>query len=165
MACGLRRRLTAYAQLIACATAMCACGVTGAQRPADATVRSAPRQCAEDEPHPSYKRRTLRLGQREYKLLLGSCVSDVDAAAIVQAYFDNTVADRRASRIPPLRPFSDQHIYLIFTAGSWRSHPGEGFSNVEFAVSLDAPPGRFHMQFVSVKDGGVTLWADLEGVT
>jgi hypothetical protein len=141
-----------------------ACGVTAAARPIDVGAGGKPKPCVWDESHPTYKQRTLRVGQREYKVQLGRCVPDADAATILKAYGDDEVTDRRADRTP-LRPLSEERIYVITKAGSWRSYPEEGFANSEYALSLYAPEGFLHMQFVSVENGTVMLWGDTHGVT
>ena len=115
-------------------------------------------------PTPRTKQRTLRVGQREFKLRLGLCVPDAEAVAILRAYSSDQVMDRRANRTP-LRRFSEERIYFIFKAGSWRSHPEEGFANSEYAVSLCSPEGTLHLQFVSVENERVILWGDISGVT
>jgi hypothetical protein len=73
--------------------------------------------------------------------------------------------DRRGNRTPLRRRFSEERIYLIFKAGSWRSHPEEGFANSEYAVSLASSEGTLHMQFVSVENESVMLWGDIFGET
>jgi hypothetical protein len=85
-----------------------------------------------------------------------------DAAAILTAYRDDHVMDRRTSRTP-LRRSSEESVFEIFEAGSWRSE--EGFANVEYVVGLDSPAGTLHLQFVSVENGAVTLWGDEYGET
>jgi hypothetical protein len=127
--------------------------------------RGKPTPCVWDESHPTYKQRTLRVGQREFKLRLGLCIPDAEAVAILRAYSDDQVMDRRDKRTPLRRRFSEERIYLIFKAGSWRSQPEEGFANSEYAVSLASPEGTLHMQFVSVENERVMLWGDISGLT
>jgi hypothetical protein len=155
------RRLVTCGLIVACAV-MCACGVTSNPRPIDVGIRGKPKPCVWDESHPTYKQRTLRVGQREFKLRLGRCVPDAEAVAILRAYIDDQVMDRRANRTP-LRHSSAERIYLIFKAGSWRSESEAGFANSEYAVSLASPEGTLHMQFVSVETGSVMLWGDIFG--
>ena len=107
----------------------------------------------------------LQVGQREFKLRLGLCVPDAEAVAILRAYSDDQVMDRRAKRIPLRRRFSEERIYVIVKAGSWRSYSEEGFANIDYAVALASPEGTLHMQFVSVENERVMLWGDISGET
>jgi hypothetical protein len=118
-----------------------------------------------DESHPKYHARTFKIGQRKYKVSLGLCVRGVDAVAILKAYSEDMVVDRRVDRIPLRRSFSEEQIYEIFEAGSWRSDPEPGFANSEYVVGLVLSEGFLHLQFVSVDNDGVVLWAEEVGTT
>lgn len=144
MAHQLGRRLVTYGQLVACATVLAAGCVTRDARPIEVGGGGKPRPCVWDESHPTYRERTLRVDQRKFKLRLGLCVPHVEAVAILKAYRDDQVMDRRGDRSPLQRRFSEERIYLIFKAGSWQSYPG--FANSEYAVSLTSPEGTLHMQ-------------------
>jgi hypothetical protein len=91
-------------------------------------------------------------------------VPDADAVAILRAYSDDQVTDQR-EKPTPLRRSSEVRIGAIIMAGSWRSYSEKGFANSQYALSLDGPEGRFHMQFVSIENGIVMLWGDIAGET
>jgi hypothetical protein len=161
---GLGQRLTTYVQLVACTTMLCACGVTRDPRPANVGSGRKPTACVSDEAHPRYKQRTLRVGQRQFKVRLERCVPDATARAILRAYSDDQVMDHRTKRTS-LRPFSEERIDVILEAGSWRLYPEDGFAQSEYAVRLASPWGTLHMQFVSVEGEKVMLWTEVSGET
>ena len=90
--------MVTYGQLVACATVLAAGCVTRDARPIEVGGGGKPRPCVSDESHPKYRKRTLAIGQREFKLRLGLCVPDVEAVAILKAYRDDLVRLARFAR-------------------------------------------------------------------
>jgi hypothetical protein len=148
-----------HTRFVTCAMVVCVGVVSHASTLTD---QSKSKPCVDDASHRVEKKRTFKIGQHKFTVRLDRCVPDADAIAILKAYDDDRVVDRLAKQTTR-RHFSAESIYIIFPAGTWRDYPEDGYANSQYGLGLRSVPGTLSMDFVSVDNGIVTLWAHTFG--